>query len=626
MTNRLLITHLVLLGPDRAPATVTFGSQMTIVRGPSDTGKSFIADSIDFMLGAKSLRTIPQSSGYSTVFMGLRLPNDRQITLVRAIKGGAFSLYPGMLLELPSDPPQRILAERHDAQSEDNLSNYLLAQLALSGRQLRRNQNNEKDSLSFRDLAHLCVIDENQIQSPTPPPLSGQVVSSTKEKSTLRMLLLNQDDSALSSVAKPAALRATSKAKAEVLNQLLTIAKKKLGPQSDAQALNEQLARLETSISMAGDAIESSTRTRAGLARNLARIQSSAQNVKRRLDELRVLQSRFTLLADQYELDIERLDMVQEAGGLLGYLSPGSCPFCGAEEEHQNDSLGGAHGERPFASVILSERTKTEVLRSDLTLALDDLSNEAQRLEASEAEMEQESSILEGEIRQADQNLRPNQERLADLIATRSEAESALTVHEQVDQFEELLRSAELEAKPVSATKVDPLPLSAANSLSERIRERLVTWGFPNADSVRFDRKDFDIVDDEQLRSAHGKGVRAVLHAAFTLGLADYCFANDLPHPGFVVLDSPLVTYKPPKPGVEEEPDEESKQRLDPSVIGRFYRDLQENVTAQVIVMENTDPPDELAYETVDVEFTASLEGRWGFLPKLNRRHPEQTD
>ena len=39
--------------------------------------------------------------------------------------------------------------------------------------------------------------------------------------------------------------------------------------------------------------------------------------------------------------------------------------------------------------------------------------------------------------------------------------------------------------------------------------------------------------------------VRAILHAAFTLSLAQYCFDRDFPHPGFVVLDSPLVTYRP---------------------------------------------------------------------------------
>lgn len=618
MTNRLLITHLVFSGSDKPPATLTFGSRVTIIRGPSDTGKSFIADSIDFMLGAQSLRSIPQSSGYSTVLMGLKLPDGTQITLSRAVQGGAFSLYKGKVEEVPPYPPERVLSEKHDAKSDDSLSSYLLSQLGLSSRKLRRNAQNEKDSLSFRDLAHLCVIDENQIQSPTPPALSGQVVSKTKEQSVLRMLLLNQDDSALSSVSKPAVRKATSKAKVEVLNQLLNAARKKVEFEGDAQALKEQFARIENAVSKASDAIENSTKSRAGLVQELTSAQNDAQEVRRRLGELKLLQSRFKLLANQYELDIERLDMVHEAGGLLGYLSPGVCPFCGAEEEHQVDSFEDSHGEKPFALIISTERNKTEALRSDLMLALADLNSEAERLGRDGVALGNKISDKEAEIRLADQELQPQQTGLGDLIGARSKVESALSVYEQIDQIEELLRSVELESKPGKAAAVEPMSREAALSLSESIKQRLITWGFPNADNVRFDHNGFDLVDDEQLRSAHGKGVRAVLHAAFTLGLADYCFYNDLPHPGFVVLDSPLVTYKPPKPGVTAEPDDESKQRLDPSVVGKFYRDLQENVLAQVIVMENTDPPDELAHETIDIQFTASSEGRWGFLPRVN--------
>lgn len=626
MTDSLLITHLAFVGASKPSAQVDFGPRVTIVRGPSDTGKSFIADSIDFMLGAKALRTIPQSSGYSTVLLGLRLPNGAQITLARAVEGGGFSLYPGKLWEVPNGPPQQTLAERHDAQSDNNLSSYLLAQLGLTGRQLRRNQSNEKDSLSFRDLAHLCVIDENQIQSPTPPPLSGQRTSETKEKSALKMLLTGEDDSALVAVAKPAERRTVGKAKTEVLNQLLVAARKKIESHQDSQTLKDQLALLEASISEAGNAIENSSQARARIAEGLARAQNGVQDIRRRLRELRGLQARFTLLAEQYDLDIERLDMVHEAGGLLGYLSPGVCPFCGAEEEHQIDSLGDTHGEVPFASVVLSERAKTEALRSDLMLAIEDLSGEARRLQAREASLEQKVADGKREVRQADRELRPQQAGLAQFISTRSEVEAALAVHEQIDQLEELLRSVELEVKPVKVTAVEPLSVEAATDLSEGIQQRLIAWGFPNADNVRFDRGDFDIVDDEQLRSAHGKGVRAVLHAAFTLGLADHCFTNGQPHPGFVVLDSPLVTYKPPKPGVADEPDEESRLRLDPSVIGRFYRDLQENVSAQVIIMENTDPPDELAAETVDVEFTASTDGRWGFLARSKKDSSQRTD
>ncbi|MGH1555850.1 hypothetical protein ACRAWF_40525 [Streptomyces sp. L7] len=47
-------------------------------------------------------------------------------------------------------------------------------------------------------------------------------------------------------------------------------------------------------------------------------------------------------------------------------------------------------------------------------------------------------------------------------------------------------------------------------------------------------------------RAGRGRGMRALLHAAFSIALARYCLDGRLPHLGFLVLDSPLVTYKGP--------------------------------------------------------------------------------
>ena len=45
-------------------------------------------------------------------------------------------------------------------------------------------------------------------------------------------------------------------------------------------------------------------------------------------------------------------------------------------------------------------------------------------------------------------------------------------------------------------------------------------------------------------RAANGKGVRAILHAAFNVAVIVYAIENRLPHPGFLVLDTPLLTYR----------------------------------------------------------------------------------
>jgi len=155
------------------------------------------------------------------------------------------------------------------------------------------------------------------------------------------------------------------------------------------------------------------------------------------------------------------------------------------------------------------------------------------------------------------------------------------------------------------------LELNTLSDFSRAISKRLRSWGVPDSGQVRYDRSEQDLVAGDQLRSAHGKGVRAILHAAFTTGLAQLCLDRNLPHPGFVVLDSPLVTYRPPDPGEQVDPDD----ILDEGVAARFYADIQDGLSFQIVIMENMDPPDGLEDYSVDVPFTKTSVGCYGFFP-----------
>ncbi len=615
MSKRISITHLAFVGHSRPDASINFGPNVTVVRGPSDTGKSFIADAIDFMLGARSLREIPQLLGYSTVLMGMELPGEVLVTVTRAVTGGGFTVYDGQHFAVPTDQDGREFGAAHDRLKDNGLSNYILSTIGLNGRLLRSNVSNAKVAFTLRHLAHLTVISETRMQAPTPPPLTGQHTVMTQERSAFKLLILGEDDSALVEVPTAKERKTVERAKGEVVDQLLAGARLKMATTPDLEQLRAQLARLNATIRSVGDEIDVATRSRAIVARHLSSLQNARIAVRNRTREVSALSARFDLLAQQYDSDLARLEMVTEAGTLLGYFAPGICPFCGANPGYQLANLEHSHDNTTtLAVVVAGERAKTEVLREDLQHAIGDLVTESARLDRRGRELVDEIEIGESTLRAADVELKPHRSGLEGLLRTRSKVELAIGVHQQIEELE-LMRSQIIdEAKPKKVDPVDPLPLEAAGRFSQAIRDRLVAWGFPEANSVRFDRNEFDIVDDEQLRASHGKGVRAVLHAAFTLALADYCQANDLPHPGFVVLDSPLVTYKPPKDGESSELDEESARRLDPSFVARFYRSVQETTNVQVIIMENTDPPEDVSDETVDIEFTHGKEGRAGFL------------
>src|SRR3546814_15603515 len=57
---------------------------------------------------------------------------------------------------------------------------------------------------------------------------------------------------------------------------------------------------------------------------------------------------------------------------------------------------------------------------------------------------------------------------------------------------------------------------------------------------------DFDLIIDGKRRRNNGKGVRAITHAAFKVALLTFCRSRGLPHPGFLVMDTPLITAREP--------------------------------------------------------------------------------
>lgn len=62
------LRRLTLVGNGVPNAEVQFKEGLNVVSGPSDTGKTFIVQCIDYMLGRKDVpKSIPESDRYETV-------------------------------------------------------------------------------------------------------------------------------------------------------------------------------------------------------------------------------------------------------------------------------------------------------------------------------------------------------------------------------------------------------------------------------------------------------------------------------------------------------------------------------------------------------------------------------
>lgn len=611
------LTHLALVGTNVGPAIVDFGPELSVVHGPSDTGKSFIVDAIDFALGSKKLKQMKGVENFSHVILGVRTTSDESFSIVRPIKGGRVGLYEGEIRSLPVSPPERTLATQHNANSEDNLSRFLLNLTGFDGRRVRKNLRNDTDSLSFRNLAHFAVVDETQMQSELEPVYTGtNPTTRTKEVSVLKLLLEGRDDSDLTPLAASPQQNRAKAAKAEVVEALIRSIEEKLQTTAEEQELRDQLARVNHSISSLGKTLSESAENRAQALQRVADSEDIVRSIRTEYSSTSALGARLSLLETQYASDLSRLDMIREAGGLLGFFTSAICPFCGNavvdDSTHEID-----HEEvAPFGAAVTLEISKTERLREDLQLTLAGIGQEQTALREDHAHGVSTLREHREALVALDAESAPAASGLQALLKVRSEVEQSLGAWDQLSTYRALLADIQSESAVEKAAAGEAIRLLTIDAFSAQISELLSQWGYPDSEHARYDRSDNDIVADGQLRSGHGKGVRAVLHAAFSIALAQHCIAQSLPHPGFVVLDSPLVTYKPPKVG---EADLSADAALLPEdFTTRFYasvEDLASNV--QVIIMENVSPSTRHGNLLHEIEFTKSADssGRYGFFP-----------
>jgi hypothetical protein len=397
-----------------------------------------------------------------------------------------------------------------------------------------------------------------------------------------------------------------------VIDRLLSELEAQLSEAAEVSELRDQLARINAFIEQQSGAVSGLTEQRSAVVKRLREAQDGFNAARSELSEISALQGRFGLLRQQYESDLQRLATINEAGNLFDYFTPGVCAFCGAEPAHQHYNLECEGDETALHASVVAESAKTEALRDDLLLTLSDLASRRAEVSSAGRAARDEVRQLEVNLQELDGQLAPQNNDLSELLATRRDVEKSVGLYERVAELQRMKNQIEddvaTDAKAVSVG----ISLAAVREFSSELAQRLEAWGYPEAESVRYDRSVQDIQAGDQYRSSHGKGVRAILHGAFTIGLAQYCFDRDIPHPGFVVLDSPLVTYRPPNAPDTDLLDES----LPKGVVEAFYRDVQTHFDGQIIVMENLDPTEALHADTVDIPFTHRRDmGRYGFFP-----------
>lgn len=611
------LVHLTAVGANVPPATVEFARHLTVIYGASEAGKSYVGEAIDFMLGASRLRDIPEAHGYQHMLLGIEFESDF-VTLARSLRGGAISIYDEDIRELPNRSPDQVLLGSHRKGRNDTISHYLLDHLDVAKAQLRRNKRNETISLSFRHLAHLVIIGEERMHARTSPVESGNYSTRTVELSALKLLLEGEDDSGLLAGEDPAAFRRLNRAQLAVLDRAIHRASSAVEHASSREDSLGMLARVNEEIEKSSTAMTSDLEGRDEAISQLGDLKSKLRRYNGRASEGAALVARFSLLDSQYETDMQRLEMVKSAGTLLGYFDATECVFCGATTEHQRRDHA-AYETVQLNEAIDAETARTRALREDLASTLDGL-NAA--LEHANHEREALDLLIDEKSQQVseiEQRIQPAQDSLIELIRRRSELERWITLWDQVAELQSLSASVALESPETAEPVREGIGKRTEIDFSSALRSVLRAWGVPDAELAEFQLSTPpDVVLQGRPRADRGKGIRSVLHAGFSTALGEYCLERELPHPGFVIFDTPVLTYRDADTGQSRQPEqtvEVGDELLAPTVAEAFYDYLAAS-PIQAIILENQTPPVVTAEGCEVIYFTGSSgSGREGFYP-----------
>ena len=187
--KRMFLEKLTLSGDGKNDAIIEFQKGLNIITGDSDTGKTYAFQCLNYILGAEKLpKEIQEAQGYKK--LSLIFSVDEKEYLLERNLGDAKII-------VKYDGKQESLSYKHDPVSNKNLSRFILNILleADDNIQLKKNAKNGKRTLSFRDLVHLCMIDETDIIAERSAFQSEQYIDQTVRSSLFKYIISGKDDS-----------------------------------------------------------------------------------------------------------------------------------------------------------------------------------------------------------------------------------------------------------------------------------------------------------------------------------------------------------------------------------------------------------------------------------------------
>ena len=610
--KRFHINQLIITGVNLKPASIKFEKGLNVISGPSDTGKTFIFECIDYMFGAdKKLKDIKEIEGYSEIWLEIETSYNKTYTIKRFINDKICLVYESAYKDITTAIIPLEVTLANNGKNKESLSDFLLKIIGIEKWNIRKNKDGGTKKFSFRDIVRLTMVDEEKIVKKDSVILNGQRTDVTANISVFRSLVTDTDDSLKDNKNNIQNSKEAINIKIEYIANKIEETSKKITELNCTDELienldySEKIENLKSLVSSNSEIIQNKINER-------NKFIDKKECYEKTIIKNNELIKRFLLLKENYEADLQRLNFLEEGNFYLEQLPIINCPICHKE-------MIGNDNELNFQSIIKGCKNETKKIaeqREDLIATIESIKIENEETNLNKTIIEKSIELLDEEVTLT---LKPNQ------ITTSEEIEKYIlnkSVVAQKQQLDKIKNELIIELKDLREDFKKPrIKLSYSNELDSKIYEEienvikntLIAFKYVDENSiVKYNPKDNDIFINGESRMSHGKGIRALIYSSFIISLMDYLKNKKLKHTGIIILDSPLTTLKEKKNTTNEK-----NEDVNNTIQQSFFSYLADNFSdSQIIIFENKEPDKDVIKKINYINFTQNTEeGIYGFIP-----------
>ncbi|MGP1451395.1 MAG: hypothetical protein ACTTJO_01290 [Metamycoplasmataceae bacterium] len=611
--NFIRLKYILATGENVKESKIDFGNKLTIIAGPSNTGKTCIFKCIDYILGAKNETNnypFDENDGYDTITLKMETSKG-DILLKRKQKSNS------IFVESNNFENGEYLL-KPNKNNKKTINDLLLKIMDINPNlKLPKNKSGEVASFTWRMIKKYFFIDENRIDDESSIFILNDNNLQTLFLSSL-IYFISQDELDIYKNTNEA--KKIRKIKNDsIIKYILQKEDKLLEYEKNikTQFLNffnkenfniDLNDRLDNLIFFVNSKLNEINNYIVEYSNKYKEITEKKLKIENKIVKNNFLLKKFNNLLNAYQADINRLIFINESQENIQKIKINMvCPYC--ENDLKNIK------QDSYAASSKSELRKLINNFKDLQNLNDEIKLKIKEDETLLNSLNEEKNKFYSFLN--NKNLLLQQKKLIEFQKTLDILMKEKSIL-QLDK-EKIKNEFDIE-KPINFNAKDFFYKLVFKSLEEKIKNILEKLEYKPLNSVIFDKSNLDLIVNDKKRINNGKGYRAFMNSVLILGFRellsyDVSIVNNY---HFYLFDSPLK-------GLHLSENEILNYR---NIRKNYFKYLIENnINDQIIIMENTNDnelPNFNFSNNEDIKiynFTQDEnDGRYGFLLDVKRK------